>query len=74
MSGTAFVPFANAVLPSLAQGLIAQQLTTVVTIWPKSELAEHCDDMLLLLTSAIQDHKAFVRVAAGEALCAFGET
>ncbi|RHY95160.1 hypothetical protein DYB31_003511, partial [Aphanomyces astaci] len=57
-----------------ARGLIVQQVTTVVTVWPKSELAEHCDDMLLLLTCAIQYHKAFVRVAAGDALCAFGET
>ncbi|ETV89309.1 hypothetical protein H257_00638 [Aphanomyces astaci] len=47
---------------------------TVVREWPKSELAEHCDDLLLLLTGAIQDPKDFVRAAAREALCAFAET
>ncbi|RLO04893.1 hypothetical protein DYB28_005964 [Aphanomyces astaci] len=57
-----------------ARCLIVQQVTTVVRVWPKSELAEHCDDLLLLLTGAIQDPKDFVRAAAREALCAFAET
>ncbi|RHY22664.1 hypothetical protein DYB25_005392 [Aphanomyces astaci] len=118
MSGTAFAPFADVVLPSLvstapnkvqvfrqagkdclttistvskydmkilvslwrqsrtseARCLIVQQVTTVVRVWPKSELAEHCDDVLLLLSGAIQDPKDFVRAAAREALCAFAET
>ncbi|RHZ20252.1 hypothetical protein DYB37_001665 [Aphanomyces astaci] len=59
---------------SEARCLIVQQVTTVVRVWPKSELAEHCDDLLLLLTGAIQDPKDFVRAAAREALCAFAET
>ncbi|RLO04701.1 hypothetical protein DYB28_007514, partial [Aphanomyces astaci] len=46
---------------SEARCLIVQQVTTVVRVWPKSELAEHCDDVLLLLTGAIQDPKDFVR-------------
>ncbi|RHY15426.1 hypothetical protein DYB25_003081 [Aphanomyces astaci] len=57
-----------------ARCLIVQQVTTVVSVWPKSELAEHCDDLLLLLTGAIQDPKDFVCASAREALCAFAET
>ncbi|RHY06688.1 hypothetical protein DYB25_000093 [Aphanomyces astaci] len=57
-----------------ARCLIVQQVTTVVRVWPKSELAEHCDDLLLLLTGAIQDPKDLLRAVASEALCAFDET
>ncbi|ETV89194.1 hypothetical protein H257_00556 [Aphanomyces astaci] len=56
-----------------ARRLIVQQVTTVVTVWPKPELAEHCDDLLLLLTGAIEDPKGFVRLLARQSLCAFAE-